>query len=150
MSEKSSFHRDAARILREQASHWYQRGKSSKGKFFKEQANYHEVEANRLDDTEALEERLQDVALLFAREAMMKGWDVGWLKSESNDFLGTVYVRHQFMGTLAWTMPLERIPKWIGLYQNIPDEVHVPEMYLRIDRYLRGTEPKLTRVAGGY
>jgi len=138
MNEFAAYHRDAARVFREQGKLWENQGKKRKANFFRDQAKWHEIEATRLDDNDFLELTSQEFFLLMARELRTQGFEIGWFVNQNTPYLAHVLVRHPFIGkTLSISLPAFRVPNWIPVWEPEPIELDPDEQLKYIDQYLR-------------
>lgn len=141
VNDKVAHHREAGRLFREQVKTWEKKGKRSRANFFREQANWHDREAARLEDNEEILTELTDVFLLLAREIFTKTGMVAY-KRIPNTFLGLVGIKHPFLQiTLTQEIPLNDIPGWIPEANEEDWAIADKETQRRmIDRYLRPIE----------
>jgi len=135
-NEEVSFHREAARVSRDESKKWYDRGHTFRANAFKKQASWHEIEANRLSDNDVLNSTLQNTALLFAKECIVQGMSVGYLRDAATG-KRTLYIRHTFMGLLSWDLDAVATPSWLPVYGEIISMHHPEDTILRIEKYLR-------------
>lgn len=131
------FHRDAARVLREQAKYNENKGKPRWALNYRRQAQWHEIEANRMDDTCSIQNKLEETALLFARECRIQGMEVGFWRENGDQ---VIRINHPFLGPLVWHLRFSEKPNWLENLQDKPEEISEVEMYDRINRYLRPIE----------
>jgi len=138
-SENVTFHREAARLMRENAKAWSEKGRLRRSNLFKGQASWHDTEADRLEDNEFIQERLQEVALLFARECLIQGMAVGYLTMTDSRIV-TLSIDHTYLGLLSFSINSEDLPNWVPIYPDSYRKIDQDAMYDRINRYLRPIE----------